>query len=106
MVRESWEQFSTAAHWIEGIAETQVIALTAMMMWLLTVQLPAAANLGEFYKHGKHERIDMQACTRTHASAKQSMVGGKWVSYSSQGRAGAPSTEQAEALRVRGFSSS
>lgn len=64
MVRESWEQFSAAARWIEGIAESQVTALTAMMMWLLTVRLPAAANLGEFYKHEKHETVDTQPFTR------------------------------------------
>lgn len=45
VVRESWEQFAIAACWIGGITQTQVAALTTMMMWFLCVQQSTAANL-------------------------------------------------------------
>lgn len=45
VVREKCVQFAIAADWVGGITETQVTALTAMMMWLLHVQLSIAANL-------------------------------------------------------------
>lgn len=42
---QSWEKFSAAAHRIGGISQTQVSALTAVVVRLLPVQQSAAANL-------------------------------------------------------------
>ena len=53
VVRESWKQFTTAAYWARGISPTQVTALTAMMIWLLSVQQSIAAYLFKNQIHKK-----------------------------------------------------
>lgn len=45
VVRQSLQQFAVAANWVGGTIETQVTSPTAVMMWLLVVQLSTAANL-------------------------------------------------------------
>lgn len=65
VVRESWKQFTTAAHWARGISPTQVTALTAMMMWLLSVQQPIAANLFKIQFH-KNRISERNAVTDTY----------------------------------------
>lgn len=45
VVGESRKQFAIAADWVGGITQTQVTAVTAMMMWFLGVQKSTAANL-------------------------------------------------------------
>ena len=51
VVGESWEQFAIAACWIGGIVQTQVTALTAMMVRFLCVEHSTAADLVEIQLH-------------------------------------------------------
>lgn len=59
VVRESWEQFAVAASQVGGIIQTQVTALTAMMVRFLCVEHSTAANLVEIQLH-PHVRICKQ----------------------------------------------
>lgn len=63
VVRESWEQFAIAANRIGGIIQTQVTALTAMMVRFLCVEHSTAANLVEIQLH-PHMRICKQMSDR------------------------------------------
>lgn len=47
VVRQNWEQFSTAAYWIRGVTPAQIIILTAMMTRPLCVYSPITTNLKE-----------------------------------------------------------
>lgn len=58
VVRENWEQFSTAAYWIRGITPAQIIILTATMPRPLRVYSPTATNLKE--RHTECHNINHQ----------------------------------------------
>lgn len=47
VIRQNWEQFSTAAYWIRGITPAQIIIPTAVMPRPLCVYSPITTNLKE-----------------------------------------------------------
>lgn len=47
VIRQNWEQFSTAAYWIRGITPAQIFILTAIVPRPLCVYSPITTNLEE-----------------------------------------------------------